>query len=70
MNEILQSKLMELFIIKDFMANNKYLPLSPRRQAFEDYANNPIIQQRVNGVVGDIFRLVEVYGNAVHSEEN
>jgi hypothetical protein len=44
MNEILQSKLMEMFILKDFMACNKWLPLNPRRQAFEDYQNDVVVR--------------------------
>ena len=62
MNEILQSKLMELFIVKDYMSHNKYLPLNPRRQAFEDYHDDPHVQRRVNEVVGDVLGIVEKYG--------
>jgi len=69
MNEILQSKLMEMFIIKDFVACNSYLPLSPRRQALEDYQSDPIIQQRVNGIVGDILEVIEKYGG-LHTEKD
>jgi hypothetical protein len=69
MNEVLQSKLMELFIMKDFEACNKYLPISPRRQAWEDYQSDPIMQQRVNGIVGDVLEVIEKYGS-LHTEKN
>ena len=59
MNEILQDKLMGMFIMKDFMEHNQYLPLNPRRQAFENYQNSPDIQCRVNEVVGKILELVD-----------
>jgi hypothetical protein len=66
---LLEHKLLELFIMKDFMAYNKYLPINPRRQALENYQNDSLIQQRVNGVVGDVLEVVETYVN-VHSEKN
>ena len=69
MNETLQSKLMELFIVKDFMACNKYLPISPRRTALREYQNDPLMQQRVNDVVGDVLEVMEKYGS-LHSEKN
>lgn len=69
MNEVLQSKLMELFIMKDFMACNKYLPISPRKQALKDYIDNSAIQQRVNSIVSDVLEVVEKY-DSLHSENN
>lgn len=69
MNEVLQSKLMELFIMKDFMAYNKYLPVSPRRAAWEDYRDDPLMQRRVNGIVGDVLEVVETHAS-IHSEKN
>ena len=69
MNEVLQSKLMELFIMKDFMACNKYLPINPRRVALMEYQNDPLMQQRVNGIVGDVLEVVERYVS-IHSEKN
>lgn len=69
MNEVLQSKLMELFIMKDFMACNKYLPVSPKKQALRDYMDSPVIQQRVNGIVNDVLGIVEKY-DSLHSENN
>jgi hypothetical protein len=69
MNEELQSKLMELFIVKDFMACNKYLPINPRRAALMEYQSDPIMQQRVNGIVGDILEVIEKHAG-LHSEKN
>lgn len=69
MNETLQNKLMELFIVKDYMACNKYLPINPRRAALMEYQSDPIMQQRVNGVVGDVLEVVERYAS-LHSEKN
>lgn len=69
MNEVLQSKLMELFIMKDFMACNKYLPISPRRAALMEYQSDPIMQQRINGIVGDVLEVIEKY-DSLHSEKS
>lgn len=69
MNKVLQSKLMELFILKDYVAYNKYLPVNPRRQALLDYQNSPTVQQRVNGVVGDVLEVMERHGG-LYSEKD
>jgi hypothetical protein len=57
------NQLMQMFIMKDFIASNKYLPINPCRQAWEDYRDNPIVQQRVNSVVGEILEII-------HTEKN
>lgn len=59
MNENTMNRLMDYFIMKDFMACNKYLPIDPRRQAMADYQTDPIIQGRINDIVGDILKIVE-----------
>jgi hypothetical protein len=59
MNENITNQLMDYFIMVDFLAYNKYLPIDPRRQAMTDYQTDPIIQGRVNGIVGDILKIVE-----------
>lgn len=58
-NERIRNELMDLFIIRDFMACNRWLPLDPRRQAMADYQSDPVVQGRVNDIVGDILRIVE-----------
>lgn len=69
MNEILQSKLMEMFILKDFMACNKWLPLNPRRQAFEDYRNDVAVRCRINENVEEILEVIERYGGLRSKED-
>jgi hypothetical protein len=59
MHEYTMNRLMDYFIMKDFMAYNKYLPIDPRRQAMSDYQSDPIIQGRINDIVGDILKIVE-----------
>lgn len=66
----LEHGLLELFIMKDFMACNKYLPIDPRRQAMKDYQTDPAIQGRVNGIVGDILEIVEACNESLHTEEH
>ena len=59
MNENIRNRLMDLFIMKDFMACNRWLPIDPRKQAMTDYQTDPAVQGRVNSVVGDILEIVE-----------
>ena len=70
MNENTTNQLMDLFIMRDFMARNKWLPIDPRRQAMLDYQTNPIIRQRINDIVGDVLRIVEDDNDSLHTGEN
>ena len=66
---MLADQLMDYFIMKDFMACNSYLPIDPRRQAMSDYQTDPAVQGRVNGVVGDILKIVEDNGGSLHTKK-
>lgn len=68
--ENIKNQLMDYFILCDFTASNKYLPIDPRRQAMTDYLSDPVIQGRVNGIVGDILEIVEGNDDSAHSEES
>jgi hypothetical protein len=70
MDENIMNQLMDYFIMKDFMACNRYLPIDPRRQAMSDYQSDPVIQGRVNDIVGDILKIVEDNNGSLHSEKN
>jgi hypothetical protein len=70
MNENIANKLMDYFIMADFMACNKWLPIDPRRQAMTDYQNDPAIQERINSIVGDILKIVEDNDDGLHTKEN
>jgi hypothetical protein len=70
MNKNIMNQLMDYFIMKDFIEHNKYLPIDPRRQAMTDYQTDPVMQGRINGVVGDILKIVEENNDSLHSEKN
>jgi hypothetical protein len=70
MNKNTMNQLMDYFIMKDFMAHNKYLPIDPRRQAMTSYQTNPAMQSRINGVVGDILKIVENNDDSLHTEKD
>ena len=55
----IENELMGMFILKDFMATHAWLPLNPKRQAIEEYRSNPAVQQRINGIVGDVLEAIE-----------
>ena len=55
----MQDELMQRFIIKDYLDNNKYLALNPKKQAFQDYMGNSEVQRRVNEIVGTVLEVVE-----------
>jgi hypothetical protein len=61
---------MDLFIMKDFMAHNRFLPIDPRRQAMSDYQSDPIIQGRVNEIVGDILEIMEDSDGSLYTEKS
>ena len=54
-----ENELMQMFILKDYLATHNWLPINPKRQAVEEYQSNPIVQQRVNNIVGDILEVIE-----------
>lgn len=58
----MQDELMQRFIIKDYLDNNKYLALNPKKQALQDYMDNSEIQHRVNEIVGITLEIVAKYG--------
>jgi hypothetical protein len=70
MNKNIMNQLMDYFIMKDFIEHNKYLPIDSRRQAMTDYQTDPIIQSRINDIVGDILKIVEENNDSLHSEKN
>jgi hypothetical protein len=55
----IQNELMDLFIMRDFMACNRWLPIDPRRQAMANYQSDPIVRGRINDIVGNILRIIE-----------
>jgi hypothetical protein len=55
----IQNELMQFFIVQDFIAHNKYLPLSPRRQALIDYRENVSVQERVHAIVEPVLAIIE-----------
>lgn len=57
----MQDELMQRFIIKDYLDHNKYLALNPRKQALQDYMENPEIRCRVNEIVGTTLEIVAKY---------
>jgi hypothetical protein len=61
---------MDFFIMKDFMACNKWLPIDPRKQAMTEYQIDPAVQGRVNGIVGDILEIIEDDNGSLHSEKS
>jgi hypothetical protein len=70
MNENIRNRLMDFFIMKDFMACNKWLPIDPRRQAMTEYQIDPAVHSRVNGIVGDILEIIEDDNDSLYSEKN
>lgn len=54
----IQDKLMERFILKDYLDHNRWIALQPKKQAIMDYMQSPVIQQRVNGVVGVVLEVL------------
>lgn len=68
--ERIQNELMDFFILKDFMACNKWLPIDPRRQAMTDYQSDPIIRGRINNIVGDILEIVEDGDDSLRTEKD
>ena len=54
-----ENELMQMFILKDYLATHAWLSPNPKRQAIEEYRLNPAVQQRVNNAVGDILEIVE-----------
>ena len=54
-----ENELMQMFILKDYLATHNWLPINPKRQAIEEYHLNPVVQQRVNNIVGDILGVIE-----------
>lgn len=70
MNENIRNRLMDYFIMADFMACNQWLPIDPRRQAMTDYQADPAIQGRVNSIVGNILKIMEEDNGSLHSEKN
>ena len=55
----IENELMQMFILKDYLATHNWLPINPKRQAIEEYHLNPAVQQRVNSLVGDILEVIE-----------
>jgi hypothetical protein len=60
---------MDYFIMVDFLAHNKYLPVDPRRQAMTDYQTDPVIQGRINGIVEDILKIVGGNDDSLHPKK-
>ena len=60
----IEHELLSMFIFKDFIATHAWLPLNPKRQAIEEYQSNPVVQQRINDIVGNILEIIEKYGDA------
>lgn len=70
MNENMTNQLMDYFIMADFMACNKWLPIDPRRQAMTDYQTNPAIQRRINSIVEDILKIVGDNDESLHPKKD